>query len=237
MKNEVILKMKHIRKTFHGVVALDDVHLELRKGEVHMLLGENGAGKSTLLKILSTILAPTEGEVYIDDINIYKNSHEIRSRIGFVSHEPFLYENLSALENLVFFAGLYNVDNPLNKAKEILETLQLDARENELVRNYSRGMKQRVALARALIHEPDILYLDEPFSGLDLLGTSIITNILKNLKAQGKTILMSTHSFDDCADLAHRILLLINGEIAFMTSDVNKDHFKQKYLELVSINN
>ena len=136
-----------------------------------------------------------------------------------------------------FFAGLYNVDNPLNKAKEILETLQLDARENELVRNYSRGMKQRVALARALIHEPDILYLDEPFSGLDLLGTSIITNILKNLKAQGKTILMSTHSFDDCADLAERILVLINGEIAFMTSDVNKDHFKQKYLELVSVNN
>ncbi len=232
-----MISVNNLQKTYGGISALKGLHFEISKGEFVLIFGPNGAGKSTLLKILSTILAPTEGEVYIDDINIYKTSHEIRRRIGFVSHEPFLYENLSALENLVFFAGLYNVDNPLNKAKEILETLQLDARENELVRNYSRGMKQRVALARALIHEPDILYLDEPFSGLDLLGTSIITNILKNLKAQGKTILMSTHSFDDCADLAHRILVLINGQIAFMTSDVNKDNFKQKYLELVSINN
>lgn len=231
-----MISVKNLHKTYGGTSALKGLDFEISKGEFVLVFGPNGAGKSTLLKILSTILAYSEGEILLDNSNITKNSNEIRKQIGFVSHEPFLYENLSALENLVFFAGLYSVDNPLEKSKEILITLQLDSRENELIRNYSRGMKQRVALARALIHKPDILFLDEPFSGLDLIGASIITNILRELKNKEKTILMSTHNFDDCADFAERILVLVDGKIIFTTSNVDKDNFKSKYIELINAN-
>ncbi len=228
-----MISASNIHKSYGSIFALKGIDFEANKGEFTLIFGPNGAGKSTLLKTLSSLLSPTKGQVIIDGIDAYKNSNDIRRRIGFISHEPYLYENLGALENLIFFAELYNINEPEIKANELLKTLQLDNKSYELIKNYSRGMKQRVALARALIHEPDILFLDEPFSGLDLIGSSIITDILRGLKQEGKTIVMSTHSFDDCADLADKIAVLISGQIVYTTSEIDRDSFKTKYLELV----
>ncbi|NIP38745.1 MAG: ABC transporter ATP-binding protein [Candidatus Dadabacteria bacterium] len=229
-----MISVTNLNKTYGGTAALKGLDFKISKGEFVLIFGPNGAGKSTVLKTLSTLLAPTDGKILIYNTDIYDKSNDIRKNIGFVSHEPFLYENLSAQENLVFFAELYGVNNPEIRANDLLKTLQLESRADELVTNYSRGMKQRVALGRALIHEPDILFLDEPFSGLDLIGSSIITDILNKLKLKGKTIIMSTHSFDDCADLADRILVLNNGEIALETNEVDREGFKNRYLELVT---
>lgn len=228
-----MISVNNLHKTYGGHTALGGVDFEISRGEFVLLFGPNGAGKTTLLKILTTILSPTKGDVSVNDTPVTQNSNEIRTQIGFVSHDPFLYENLSALENLVFFAGLYNVAEAENRAKELLETLQLSSRENELVRNYSKGMKQRVAFARALIHSPDIIFLDEPLSGLDLIGASIITDILGEYKSQGKTILMSTHNLDDCAGLADRIIVLVSGKIRLTTTERDREIFKNKYIEII----
>ncbi len=231
-----MITVSKLHKSYGGTTALSGVDFEISQGEFVLIFGPNGAGKSTLLKTLSTLLQPTEGTILINNVDIYDKSNEIRRKIGFISHEPFLYENLSALENLIFFAELYDVDKPKTKAIDLLTALQLEDRADEQITTYSRGMKQRVALGRALIHEPDILFLDEPFSGLDLVGSSIITDILDNLKHKGKTIIMSTHSFDECAEIAQRIMVLVNGKLQFITTDVKKENFKNKYLELVARN-
>jgi len=229
-----MISVTNLQKTYGGISALKGLEFEISKGEFVLIFGPNGAGKSTLFMILSTLLAPSHGEILINKVNLNNNTNEIRKIIGLVSHEPYLYENLSALENLKFFADLYDIDNSLKKAKELLVTLELEGREHELIRNYSRGMKQRVALARALIHEPDILLLDEPFSGLDIFGISIVIEILRKLKLAGKTILMSTHNYDESIDLADKIFVLVNGKIKLEISEIfSRDRFMETYRELI----
>jgi ABC-type multidrug transport system ATPase subunit len=227
--NQILISASNLQKSYGVLYALRGLDFEIKTGEFIVIFGPNGAGKSTLLKVLSTILKPTSGAVLIGTHDAVKDSDRVRNLIGLVSHESYLYENLSAVENLKFFGDLYGVQNSDERAKELLETMHLWSRGDELIRNYSRGMKQRVSLARALIHNPEILLLDEPFNGLDILGTSIVNRILTGLKTKGKTILMSTHNYDECIDIADKILVIVRGEIRYQNSKVLK---KEEFLEL-----
>ncbi|HSG32816.1 MAG TPA: heme ABC exporter ATP-binding protein CcmA [Thermodesulfobacteriota bacterium] len=235
--SQPIISASNLEKSYGVLNALRGLSFEVNSGEFIVIFGPNGAGKSTLLKILSTILKPTSGTVLIGDNDVIKGPDKVRNLIGLVSHESYLYDNLSALENLKFFGDLYGLESSEERAKELLQTMQLDNRGQDLIGNYSRGMKQRVSLARALIHDPDILLLDEPFNGLDILGISIVNQILKTLKAEGKTILMSTHNFDECIGIADIILVIVRGEIKYQnTQALNKEQFLEIYSGLVDTN-
>lgn len=224
-----MISVSNLTKSYGGIYALKNLNLEISPGEFVVLFGPNGAGKSTLLKILSTVLKPTEGYIAISDI-ASDNLTDARSKIGFVSHESYLYENLTAYENLVFFGRLYGLRKPAERAVFLLDKMHISNRAHDLVKNYSQGMKQRIALCRAVIHDPCILYLDEPFNSLDLPGINIIINLLKELKSDHKTILMSTHNYEQSIDLADRTLVLVDGELKFNSmSVISKEELNEIY--------
>lgn len=224
-----IISISNVTKSYGGMNALRNLSFDIHMGEFVVLFGPNGAGKSTLLKILSTVLNPTEGRVSISDIPD-DDSTDRRSKIGFVSHESYLYENLTAYENLVFFGKLYGLRNPAERAGILLDRMNMSNRAHELVKNYSQGMKQRIALCRAIIHDPGIVIMDEPFNSLDLTGVIIITELLKDLKSKGKTILMSTHNYEVTLELADRILVLVEGELKLNSlSAISKDQLNEIY--------
>ena len=225
-----MILVSNLTKSYGGIYALKNLNLEISPGEFVVLFGPNGAGKSTLLKILSTLLKPTKGDIAISDI-ASDNLTDARSKIGFVSHESYLYENLTAYENLVFFGRLYGLRKPAERADFLLDKMHISNRAHDLVKNYSQGMKQRIALCRAVIHDPCILYLDEPFNSLDLPGINIIINLLKELKSDHKTILMSTHNYEQSIDLADRTLVLVDGELKFNSmSVISKEELNEIYL-------
>jgi len=230
-KIDTFITVKNISKSYGGIIALKNIDLDIVKGEFVVVLGPNGAGKSTLLKVISTILRPSSGKILIDNKD---NSEELRKLIGFLSHESYLYENLSALENLKFYAELYDISNPSEKARDLINKVELDSRADDLISNYSKGMKQRISLCRALLHDPEILLLDEPYSGLDLLAVSIIDELLNDLHSSGKTILMSTHSHEESINLGQRTLVLANGELKLDTSDkIDKSDLMQIYTDSI----
>lgn len=230
-KIDTFITVKNISKSYGGIIALKNIDLDIIKGEFVVVLGPNGAGKSTLLKVISTILRPSSGKILIDNKD---NLEELRKLIGFLSHESYLYENLSALENLKFYAELYDISNPSEKARDLINKVKLDSRADDLISNYSKGMKQRISLCRALLHDPEILLLDEPYSGLDLLAVSIINELLNNLHSSGKTILMSTHSYEESINLGQRTLVLANGELKLDTSDkIDKSDLMQIYTDSI----
>lgn len=224
-----MISVSNLTKSYGGIFALKNLNLEISPGEFVVLFGPNGAGKSTLLKILSTVIKPTEGDISISD-TASDNLTDARSKIGFVSHESYLYENLTAYENLVFFGRLYGLRKPAERADFLLDKMNISNRAHDLVKNYSQGMKQRIALCRAVIHDPCILYLDEPFNSLDLPGINIIINLLKELKSDHKTILMSTHNYEQSIEMADRTLVLVDGELKLNSmSVISKEELNEIY--------
>lgn len=211
-------------KKYSHIEALRGISVEIERGSFVTVLGPNGAGKSTFLKILSTLLKPTSGEVSISGFDLVKGRNSIRKISGLISHETMLYDNLSALENLEFISVFYGIDNKTEKCEKLLRDVGLFERRNDFVKTFSRGMKQRLSIARSLIHQPDILLLDEPYSGLDQDGIRNLTSILQGLKNDGRTILLTTHNFDEGLELSDRVFILNNGKIVF---DKAKSEIKQ----------
>ena len=205
-----------IRRQTKEIVAVDDVSFEVKDGELFGLLGPNGAGKTTMVKMLTTLLIPTRGTARINGKDVVKDAEVIRQTIGFIfGGERGLYWRLSALDNLRYFASLYNVD-PEVSAKRIpflLELVGLNGREKERVEGYSRGMKQRLHIARALIHDPMVLFLDEPTIGLDPVGARELRQVIRNLQSEHKTILLTTHYMFEADDLCQRIAVITQGNI------------------------
>ncbi|MBT3336983.1 MAG: ABC transporter ATP-binding protein [Anaerolineae bacterium] len=217
-----------IRRTTKEIVAVDDVSFEIKEGELFGLLGPNGAGKTTTVKVLATLLIPDAGEVRVKGLDIVKDANEIRKHIGFIfGGERGLYWRLSAIDNLRYFASLYHVDPEISKKRipYLLDMVGLNGRGDERVQGYSRGMKQRLHVARTLLHDPDILFLDEPTIGLDPVGAREFREVIRNLQSEKKTILLTTHYMFEADSLCGRVAVIDKGLIvALDTPSALKKH-------------
>jgi heme ABC exporter ATP-binding subunit CcmA len=192
--------------------ALSHVTLSVRSGEIVGLLGPNGAGKSTLLGVLATLVAPTSGHVRYGDASLGGHSPAVRQRIGLLAHELHLYPELTARQNLAFFAELYGLD-PRSTVDTALEAAGLADRGADEVSGFSRGMRQRLALERALLHRPRLVLLDEPFTGLDDRFVGLVTDRLRQLAAAGAIVLLATHDLDLADGLVTRVALVRDGRL------------------------
>ncbi len=210
-----MIKIQQLVKAFGSRIILSKINLEIAPGEFITLIGRNGAGKTTLLNIISTLSKPTSGIVTINDLDIHQHANHIRSYIGVVSHKPLLYDDLTGLENLRFYAKIYDVENAKSRIETVLHQVGLFKRGDDLVRTYSRGMQQRLAIARAVLHNPPILLLDEPDTGLDQQANHMLTDLLTIVGMEQRTVLMTSHNLQRSLALGKRILILKRGKIAY----------------------
>lgn len=205
-----------IRRRTKEVVAVDDISFDIRQGELFGLLGPNGAGKTTTVKMLTTLLIPTSGHASIKGMDVVKEADKIRSSIGFIfGGERGLYWRLSGIDNLRYFASLYHVEPSISEERipYLLDLVGLSGRGNEKVEGYSRGMKQRLHIARTLLHDPEVLFLDEPTIGLDPVGARELRAVIRNLQSENKTILLTTHYMFEADALCQRIGVIDKGRI------------------------
>ncbi len=205
-----------IRRKTKEIVAVDGITFDVNRGELFGLLGPNGAGKTTMIKMLTTLLIPTGGTAKILGYDVVNQANEIRSRIGFIfGGERGLYWRLSGIDNLRYFASLYHVDPDvtMKRIPQLLELVGLSDRGDEKVEGYSRGMKQRLHIARTLLHDPEILFLDEPTMGLDPVGGREIRQVIRNLQSEKKTILLTTHYMFEADALCERVAVIDLGRI------------------------
>lgn len=211
----VILRAHKITKSFGHFAVLKGIDLDLHQGEFITLLGPNGAGKTTLLRILATLARPTSGTVEIAGIPLKEANAAIRSLLGVISHQTFLYEDLTARENLLFYGKLYEVPELSHRVDELLLKVGLERRANDRVRTFSRGMQQRLSIARAIIHNPPVLLLDEPDTGLDRQAADMLQNLIQEMATGGepRSIIMTTHNIERGLAMCDRIVVLANGRI------------------------
>ena len=205
-----------LRRARKEVEAVKGVSFDIEQGEVFGLLGPNGAGKTTTIKMLITLLLPTSGSASILGLDVVADAREVRRRIGYVfGGDRGLYERLSALDNLRYFAELYAVPPRDQKARigQLLDLVGLTGREGERVEGFSRGMRQRLHIARGLLHDPDLLFLDEPSIGIDPVGARELRQTIASLRTQGKTILLTTHYMFEADELCDRIAVIRQGEL------------------------
>jgi len=224
-----------LKKSFGNFDALRGVDLRVKNGEFFTLFGPNGAGKTTLIKLLATLTSPTSGRLNVHGYDTKKEVNKIRSLIGVISHDPYLYDNLTAFENIKFFGTLYGLEDIDDRAQKVIKQVGLEKRMHDIVRTFSRGMKQRLTVARAIVHEPKILLLDEPYTGLDQHGAQIFGEMLSDLKSNSRTILMTTHNIDEGLDLSDRIGILAKGKIVFDSpkEKVDRLSFRDLYISKV----
>lgn len=232
---EPLLQIRGLEKSFGHKKALNGIDLTVRKGEFLALFGPNGAGKTTLLKAISTIIRPTRGEIYFQGNLIDENSIVLRSSIGLVSHNTLLYEDLTAYENLVFYSRMYGVDGWKKRVEQVLHTVGLYHRKDDVVRTFSRGMLQRLSIARAILHEPEILLLDEPYTGLDAQAIKILDELLESLKDGNRTFIMTSHDIHKGFEHATRLSILNSGKIVFdrYKDEVRFEDFEKEFWKWV----
>jgi heme ABC exporter ATP-binding subunit CcmA len=207
--------------------ALSQISFECHAGEIVGLLGPNGAGKSTLLAILATLLAPSTGRVTYGGHTADRAGADLRARLGMLGHDLYLYPELTARENLLFFARLYGLDDPLLRVEASLAHANLADRADDQVAGFSRGMRQRLALERALVHAPRLLLLDEPFTGLDQASAAALVRRLQGLQAEGCLIVLATHDLEVAEGLLSRVLYLRNGRM--VREDQGGQRLRERY--------
>lgn len=209
-----MIAVRRLVKRFGLKTVLNGVDFTVEPGEFVALLGPNGAGKTTLLRILSSLARPTLGEVRIAGYQLPAQAAEVRARLGVVSHLPLLYGDLTAEENLRFYARLYGLANPAQRIAQVLEMVGLSERRHDLVRTFSRGMQQRLAIGRAILHDPDVVLFDEPYTGLDQDAALMLDGVLKQVARRGRTVVMTSHDLARAEVLATRFDVLSRGVIA-----------------------
>jgi heme exporter protein A len=209
-----MITVKKLVKRFGLKTVLRGVDFEVQPGEFVALLGPNGAGKTTFLRILASLSRPSLGAVSVAGYQLPKEAAAVRARLGVVSHLPLLYGDLSAEENLRFYGRMYGISNLEQRITEVLEMVGLAARRKDLVRTFSRGMQQRLAIGRAVLHDPDVMLFDEPYTGLDQDASSMLDEVLKTVAAKGRTVVMTSHDLARAEDLATRFDILSRGVIA-----------------------
>lgn len=233
--NSPYLEILGVKKSFGMKPILRDINLSINAGERMALLGANGAGKTTLLRILAGLSRPGAGKITIDGLDLIQQTREIRRKVGFVAHQPYLYDDLTSLENLLFFARMYAIEQPQTRAEKLLQRVGLRKKARERASSLSRGQLQRLALARALLHAPSLLLLDEPDTGLDQEGLEVLSTLLQEHREQGGTILFTTHDLEVAVRRSDQIAMLHNGRVAYQeaTSGLEQEGIRQAYQEVI----
>jgi ABC-2 type transport system ATP-binding protein len=227
--SDCAIETHDLTKKFNSFTAVDKVNLEVHRGEIYGFLGPNGAGKSTTIRMLCTLLEPTSGSAKVDGYDVAKQGNEVRKKIGLVSEKMIMYPRLTALENMMFFGKLYRMEQTAlrKKSEELLEMVKLTPFKDKQVGGFSSGMRQRVNVIRAILHDPDILFLDEPTTGLDPQSTRFVRDLVKELKQRGHTIVLTTHIMEEADELSDRVCIIDHGKImAVDTPQQLKDIYK-----------
>jgi len=210
----MMITVRKLVKRFGVKPVLRGMDFSVETGEFVALLGPNGAGKTTFLRILASLSRPTMGSVSIAGYSLPNQAAAVRRRLGVVSHLPLLYGDLTAEENLSFYARMYDIDQAGMRISQVLDMVGLTARRKDLVRTFSRGMQQRLAIGRAVLHDPEVVLFDEPHTGLDQDACQMLDAVLKQVAARGRTVVMTSHDLARVADLASRFDVLSRGTIA-----------------------
>jgi heme exporter protein A len=218
-----VIQIQGLVKSFGHTYALRDVDLNVAQGQFLTIVGPNGAGKTTLLRILATLLKPTKGLVNIDGFDLSSHSGEIRRRIGFVSHQSLIYDRLTVEENLRFYGQLYDVVGLEERVDSLLYLVGLRSRRHDPAGNLSRGMKQRLSIARAIIHQPALLLLDEPYTGLDQQAAEMLRMLLRTVSDEPRTVVMTTHDLQRAVELCDAVAILTSGRIVRGMENKNLD--------------
>jgi len=231
----IAIDVKNLTKKFDQFVAVDNISFQVEKGSIFAFLGPNGAGKSTVIKMMTTILYPTDGSIFINNYNIHNEKSEVRKSIGVIFQDHTLDDELTAYENLYYHSALYKIPENLRREKidDMLRYVGLLDRKNDLVSTFSGGMKRRIEIARGLLHSPTILFLDEPTLGLDVQTRAFLWNHIKKINKEEKiTIFFTTHNMEEVENIATKIAIIDKGRILIQgTSKEIKKATKTKTLE------
>ena len=216
--------------------AVHDVSFALDAGDALALFGPNGAGKTTLLRLLAGLLRPSSGKAVIGGASSRADAHT-RGQVGLISHQTMLYTALTALENVEFAARLHGVESARDAARKALETIGVAERADSYVKTLSRGLQQRVSIARAIVHQPAILLLDEPYTGLDAAGAAALTGMLRTLRGRGATMVLVTHNVEEGLAISSHAGIMLKGELARFapTRGVNVTQFGDEYRRMVGV--
>lgn len=230
-----VIEARGLVREYGPVVAVDGVDLTLSRGEFLVVFGPNGAGKSSLLGMLGGALRPTHGSVSVGGVPLDFGDGDWRRRIGVVSHQGFLYGQLTVAENLRFYGQLFGLSDLDRRIPERLERVGLAERAGFRVRELSHGMRQRLSLARALLHDPDVVLLDEPYTGLDPSAAAVLRDVLRELRDGSRTVVMVTHNLSEGLELATRVAIQVAGRFAWegTESEVDRAGFERFYHEVV----
>lgn len=233
-KGAPFLSVREVKKHFGRFAALRGASFEVDEGDFLAVVGPNGAGKSTLFNCLTLNIRPSSGDILFRGNPVSAIAQRYRSQMGTLSHQLFLYDDLTGEENLLFFAGLYSVPAPRERVEQSLVEFDLWPHRARLVRAYSRGMRQRLALARALIHGPDLILLDEPFTGLDQHAAHRLKVMLEELKRRRRTVLLISHQLEHASELGDRVLIIHQGRIcrSVIASETTFSELSRLYLEI-----
>ncbi|MFC1873991.1 heme ABC exporter ATP-binding protein CcmA [Chloroflexota bacterium] len=216
-------QVQGLTKSFGNHLALRGIELKVKPGESVVIFGPNGAGKTTLIKALATIMNPSSGEILVNGLNLKDNAEDIRRRIGVVTHHTFLYNNLTANENLEFYCRLYDVPQRKQRIEDVIAMLGMTSRLHDRVGTLSRGMQQRVSVARALLHKPAIMLLDEPETGLDQQAITMLWKALEMESEEKRTVIHATHNLERGLALCDRLLIVHQGKIVYEGSGQDMD--------------
>lgn len=230
------IETKKLTKVFGDRKALDKVSIEVPEGAFLSIFGPNGAGKTTLVRTLATLSRATSGTALVAGFDAKEEPDKVREHIGLISHNPMLYPDLTAMENLMFTAQLYGVVNAEERVRELLRAVELDHRRFDVVRTFSRGMTQRLSIARALMNDPDVVFLDEPYAGLDPHAVEIFDGLIEQLR-DGRTFIMVSHDLQKGFDVCTHALVLARGCVVSYApkEDIDFEQFRQLYRETVGM--
>ena len=225
------IEVRGLTKSFGERYALRGIDLSVSRGEHLVIFGPNGAGKTTLVKIMSTLVKPTSGSVWLNGSDIRDKPAQIRRQISLVSHETFLYDDLTVYENLKFYGKMYDVPDLETKIREVVSWVQLEPRRHDRVGTLSHGLQQRASMARAILHNPLILFLDEPEVGLDPQASTMIRDVLGSINAGSRTVVMTTHNLERGLELGDNIIVLNRGKIVYRAAkhEVDTLNFRRVY--------
>ena len=229
------IEVRGLNKKFGYKTALRNIDIVLQQGDSLALFGPNGAGKSTLIQVLCSLLRPTSGSVRIAGYEVARDREALHQIIGLVGHQTFLYPHLTAYENLKFYGIMYRLDRLDERIAEVLELVGLSGSVNDTVQNFSRGMQQRLSIGRAILHDPMIIFLDEPCTGLDQQGSEDFIKLMLQFRDQGKTVIMASHQLHLGLELCKRAAILKSGRIVYLqdVAHISKNEFRQTYSEQI----
>jgi heme exporter protein A len=231
MNSEHYIEARGLTKKFGYKTALRDVDIYLKEGDSLALFGPNGAGKSTMIQVLGSLMQPTSGSVRIAGYETRRDRQALRQIIGLIGHQTFLYPQLTAYENLKFYGAMYDVSRVNDRISEVLDIVALSDYRNDTVENFSRGMQQRLSIGRAIIHDPRIMFLDEPFTGLDQQSREDFIKLILQFRDQGKTVIMASHHLHLGLELCNQAAILKSGKIVYQreVARIPESDFQQIY--------